>query len=76
MVQAITPVLSQASKCPQLLVAGEAINAIVDVFADDDKDALFRRAGLLKTLRAAVRPFQQMVRKSKSSEIPCCADIV
>ncbi|CAN0096118.1 unnamed protein product, partial [Laminaria digitata] len=54
--------LVQVMEDPHVLVQAEALNAVMDVYGDDDLDAAFRASGAPEALAAAVPAFRRKVK--------------
>lgn len=55
--------LVQVMEDPHVLVQAEALNAVMDVYGDDDLDAAFRASGAPEALAAAVPAFRRKVKQ-------------
>lgn len=55
--------LVRAMEDPHVLVQAEALNAVIDVYGDDDRDAAFRAVGLPAALVAGVPAFRRKVKQ-------------
>lgn len=55
--------LVHAMEDPHVLVQAEALNAVMDVFGDDDRDAAFRACGAPAALVAGVPAFKRKVKQ-------------
>lgn len=59
--------LVQAMEDPHVLVHAEALNALMDVFGDDDRDGAFRACGAAAALEGGVPAFKRKVKKEGKS---------
>ncbi|CAM9365949.1 unnamed protein product [Sphacelaria rigidula] len=59
--------LVQAMEDPHVLVHAEALNAVMDVFGDDDRDAAFRACGAAAALVGGVPAFKRKVKQEGKS---------
>lgn len=55
--------LTQAMEDPHVLVQAEALNAVMDVYGDDGRDAAFRGSGAPAALLAGVPAFRRKVKQ-------------
>lgn len=55
--------LVQVMEDPHVLVQAEALNAVMDVYGDDDLDAAFRASGAPEALASAVPAFRRKVKQ-------------